>query len=526
MKKITVEKVCINIFCVLAMFVFAILFWLSLKSSWVNDWDLMSEHVTRVRDSVPVNLLWLMGVLVFGCLLYWLGRRFLDGINMDIIAVIVSLLASAYSIYWVGASNTAPQADQLMICSYAEAFELGDVSGLTKGAYIAINPQQLGLLSVIRVLYRLWGAGNYRAFQYFNAFMIPVLIFSGYQIVKRLSRGNRAAGAFYLLLMTACVPLYCYVPFVYGEISSTAMVMLAAWMFLTYLEQRADRRWKDILCLVVMSVAMGAAVLFRQNALIFLIAFLVVIAVRLFHKESRKRMLLSACGLLAGVLLFQGALRVIYSPVTPEDSHGMPAILYITMGVNDDNGRAGWHNWYNMVTFAENDHDVQKASAAAWEDLGEFAEKCLAEPDYAVDFYYRKVSSQWNVPMYQCLAMNNLIVGEQSELAENVYFGELREWIEKEMNIYQLLVYGSVLLLVVFVGRKQNITYHLLLVGVFGGFLFSLLWEAKSRYVFPYFIMMIPYAALGIQFCVEWLSEKAGLLKVKIHSCHIKDKVV
>ena len=523
MKRISIEKICTNIFCVLTILVFALLFWLSLKSSWVNDWDLMSEHVSRVRDSVPGNLLWLLGVLLAGCLLYGLGKHFLNKINMDIIAVVVSLLALAYSIYWVGASNTAPQADQLMICSFAEAFNLGDVSGLSKGAYIAINPQQLGLLSFIRVLYRLWGAGNYRAFQYFNASMIPVLIFSGYQIVKRLSRASKTAGAIYLLLMAACVPLYCYVPFVYGEISSTAMVMLAAWMFLAYQEQTEGKKWKDILRLVIMSLAMGSAVLFRQNALIFFIAFLVVIVVRLFHKESRKRILLSACGLLAGVLLFQGALRVIYNPLTPEDSHGMPAILYITMGVNDDNGRAGWHNWYNMVTFAENDHDVQKASAAAWKDLGGFAEKCLEEPDYAVDFYYRKVSSQWNVPMYQCLAMNNLIVGEQSDLAENVYFGKLRPWIEKEMNIYQLLVYGSVLVLLVFVGRKQKITYHLLLVGVFGGFLFSLLWETKSRYVFPYFIMMIPHAALGLHFCIVWLADKISVLYMKIHPCHSED---
>ena len=508
MKKISLEKICTDIFCVLAILVFALLFGLSISSSWVNDWDLVSEYVSPVRDSLPGNLLWMLGLLVLGCLLYRLGRRFPSRINMDIIAAIVSLMAFAFSVYWVSASNTAPQADQLGVCSYAEAFDLGDVSGLNKGAYIGINPQQLGLLSFIRVLYRLFGAGNYRAYQYFNAWMVPVLIFSGYQIVKKLSRGSSAAGAIYLFLMAVCVPLYCYVPFVYGEISSTAMVMLAAWMFLTYQEQAEGRTWKGIVCLTVMSLSMGAAVLFRQNALIFLIAFLVVIAVRLFHKGGRKRLLLSAGGLLAGVLLFQGALQVVYRPVTPQDSHGMPAVLYVAMGVNDDNGRAGWHNWYNMVTFAENDHDVQKASAAAWEDLGEFAGKCLADPAYALDFYYRKISSQWNVPMYQCLAMNSLIAGEQSRLAESVYFGELREWLEREMNLYQLLVYGGILVLLVFGGRKQNITYYLLLVGVFGGFLFSLLWEAKSRYVFPYFVMMIPNAALGIHFCVEWLSKK------------------
>lgn len=67
------------------------------------------------------------------------------------------------------------------------------------------------------------------------------------------------------------------------------------------------------------------------------------------------------------------------------------------------------------------------------------------------------------------------------------------------MNIYQLLVYGAVLFLLS-VKRKEwrQIDRYILLVGIFGGFLFSILWEAKTRYVFPYFLMVLPYAAVGI----------------------------
>ena len=31
-----------------------------------------------------------------------------------------------------------------------------------------------------------------------------------------------------------------------------------------------------------------------------------------------------------------------------------------------------------------------------------------------------------------------------------------------------------------------------------GGVLFSLLWEAKTRYIFPYMIYMLPCAAIGL----------------------------
>lgn len=67
------------------------------------------------------------------------------------------------------------------------------------------------------------------------------------------------------------------------------------------------------------------------------------------------------------------------------------------------------------------------------------------------------------------------------------------------MNGYQLLIYGSVLAFVI-VGLKKRcpLERYLLLIAVFGGFLFSVLWEGKARYVYPYFLMMIPYASVGV----------------------------
>ena len=46
----------------------------------------------------------------------------------------------------------------------------------------------------------------------------------------------------------------------------------------------------------------------------------------------------------------------------------------------------------------------------------------------------------------------------------------------------------------------------MLLISIIGGVLFHMLWEAKSRYVLPYFILMIPMAAGG-------LAELSGLLE-------------
>lgn len=109
--------------------------------------------------------------------------------------------------------------------------------------------------------------------------------------------------------------------------------------------------------------------------------------------------------------------------------------------------------------------------------------------------------------MYQCLAMNNCFAGEQSGFAQQVYFGSLRIWIERFMNIYQLIIYGGIFVLLIQKWKDfERIEYFVLLIGVFGGFLFSLIWEAKTRYIFPYLLFMMPYAAVGLEGILKWIA--------------------
>ena len=61
--------------------------------------------------------------------------------------------------------------------------------------------------------------------------------------------------------------------------------------------------------------------------------------------------------------------------------------------------------------------------------------------------------------------------------------------------------------------RKSDILQFLMLIGVIGCFLFSILWEAMSRYVLPYIILLIPYMALGISAAQDCLSKAVSRLK-------------
>lgn len=502
MKKIITEEKLVKIFQFLAIVLFATLFLFSFVSSWVNDHDLTTEYVFEQRDSLLYNALWLGILLLGGVLLYRSEKYWKQKINMDIVAVVICILAGIFSVYWIGASAAVPQADQLILVNCAEEFENGNYESLAKGQYIGIYRQQLGLVTFIRLLYKIFGEGNYQVFQYLNALMVPVLIFSGYQIVKKLTANSKVAELFHLLFMATCVPLYCYVPFVYGEIMSTTLVVFAAWMLLWSFEKFSPVK------VVLLSVALGAAVQIRSNTLIFLIAFILVLLIRLLRGVSRST-LITLAGIVLCVVLFQACITHMYAKLVPEDSCEAPASLWVAMGVNDDNGMAGWHNYYIQIAFAENDYNIDRTNRAAKEDFLAFLATCKDNPGYAADFYYRKISSQWNAPMYQGLAMNDIYEGERSAFAEEVYYGSLRDFVEAEMNIYQLVMYGGILGLLILNRKKWNrIDNYLLLIAIFGGFLFSVIWEAKTRYVLPYFLVMMPYAAAGVYEIVKRVSEK------------------
>lgn len=100
----------------------------------------------------------------------------------------------------------------------------------------------------------------------------------------------------------------------------------------------------------------------------------------------------------------------------------------------------------------------EPAAKEAKEHLLEFAEECVNDSAMAIDFYSRKLGAQWEAPMYQCYVM----------------------------NIYQILLYGGVFVYLL-AGRKkeQQIEHYVLLIGVFGGFLFSAMWEAKAKICVP-----------------------------------------
>lgn len=511
MKTFLSERTAGRIFNFLAFVMFALLFHYCLEMTGVNT-TIADEHINLWKDSILFNIFQITcaaaGLYFFGKLSVFLQPK----IRRNILLAVCCVIAAGISFYWVMNSGTEPQADQALVAGFAESFNNGDFQGLQKGGYMAVYSQQLGLATFMRVLFRIFGAGNYYAFQLFSAAMVPVIVFSGCMVVRELSNDDARVELYYMLLAVTCFPMYAYTAFVYGDLISMPLVLLAIWGFLSCIKN--FRVWK----LVGLGLSAGLAVALRINVIIVVAAMVIVALVKLIagrNGQRNRQIFFTGCSVVAGVLFFQIMIWLGYSSVRGEDASSMPALCFVAMGLNDDDSEPGWYNARSLELFAVSDYDVKLANKNALAFIKEYVDIYRANPRYMVDFFTRKMNAQWNAPMYQCLAMNDKIVREQSALVADIYFGgKAGRLVERYAKLYQLLVYGSILFLLASKRKSWNeIEKYVLLIAVFGGFLFSLMWEAKTRYVFPYLLMALPYAALGINDLCDSLRRALPLRK-------------
>ena len=89
------------------------------------------------------------------------------------------------------------------------------------------------------------------------------------------------------------------------------------------------------------------------------------------------------------------------------------------------------------------------------------------------------------------------------------------------LNQIQNMMYIGILLYYIYLlrGRRPEWEYLPGLI-LIGEILFSLLWEAKSRYVYPYIVIAIPAMAMGYYYlCTQiqrYISGKKGSEKVEL----------
>lgn len=475
--------------------------------------EVLENHRDAVWKTTAVFLMVLL--LVVGLTK---AEKILSEKLLHIVAVILSLVVVAVG-FWVSNSVCSyAVADQWYVYEAARRLLDGTFDVQEYAGYYLMCPYQLNLAQIYQFVFRLTGNSSYRAIQGFQSICIGITFYMGFHIIKELSH-RRAAELLYLILGVLFVPTYIYALYIYGEVIGTCCAMVAIWCFLKY---NSCKSVKGILGYGILgAVAMTGIYQARVALVIVWIAMLLIQLMITIVSRKALPLAITIGLLLTAVCVSTLDRSVMEHKVEAALDNPIPAILYVAMGLQEGTEPVkgpGTFNSYNWSVFAQVEHDAQAASDIALEYIKNRLGELVRNPGAAIAFFGRKMMNQWNEPTYGCFIMTGFY-DEMDDWMQKLYYGEGNDRCLQLLNEYQAVVYLAILLgYVRLVFRGGVPREYLIGVILIGEFLFSLIWEAASRYVYPYAVMMIPFAACSLIHCGDVIVAKGKMLAQMRHS--------
>lgn len=405
-------------------------------------------------------------------------------------------LWTAAALCFVLAVGLLPRADSALVIEAAKRFAAGDFSPL-EGEYFSRVSYQLGICLPLEGLARLLpGLDLNLLMQALNCAISAALMALLCGLAGGLSGDACTSGAAALLYL-AFVPMLLFNMFVYGVLPMLLLCVLAMRCF-ARCARTGERRFGVLYALLI-----GAAAALKPNAMIVMLALLICAAV---HALQRKDGFLLLCAALSVVLCFAlpaGVIRLyeLRAGVTLAPDTGM--LLRLAMGMQDSMIAAGWYNgvieeyWPLSVT-------PEMEKAAALEMLAARLREFAADPAGAWAFFKEKCLTQWAEPSYDILWYGAVCgkSGRFNGLAHAIFRdgSPVRALLAGYMNIFQQAAYVLALIGTCGMIREKRIeaVQLMLPVTVLGGFLYHMLFEAKSQYIYPYMLLLLPLAAAGM----------------------------
>ena len=469
-------------------------------SSWAGKYthllniDLVNLKVRLYEDKIGNNLGCLFVVLV----IFWIASKIIlkndEIINkkrVRIFALIATFIAGVVSFKWVIMHPYTPDHDQLQVVVDAMDFLKGNYSDL-KG-YLEIYPQQIGLVFLYKTVFSLWP--NMEVIYFLHTIWVMVIVYFTYAVTEE-TFGNSRASFFSIIGAVLFVPMYFYVNYAYGDLGMAACGVLGIWLLIKYCKNHKLGYGLGLLSVMILGY------MIRANVLIIILAMCIVLLVYSIGQSDWRSLIFAILVLILPLLTQKAILNYYEQKADVEMLKGTPAVLFIAMGMQDTYEGPGYYNAYNLTVYVNADKDADKSASIAKEYISDRITEMKQDLKYTRDFYRVKIWQQWNEPSFSGEVSTNTFEEEPDAFVYDIYYGKIQDLLRVFRNYYLFILYTGAFIAVLsklFCKKdSDSIWQNISLVILIGGFLFSLLWESKSRYVMPYVVMLVPYGAYGL----------------------------
>ena len=490
----------------ISLAIYAFLSAVSFFSTAYFDRDYL-ETTYYKKDFFPLHLV-VLALFLF--LLYQAEKReILEKLPSKKLCVLLLCYAALFSGIWSVVSHAVPTGDQFQVADCAADFIRGEYYYLNPGKYLQIYPQQTGYVAYLEILFRIFGSFSYGAVEAVNVIFVCVEFYMIYKITE-LVFDNRRVTNLALLFLFGCLPYLFYVTLIYGELPSGPFALLAIYSCIRFTRENKISHG------ILMAISLGAAVTLKQNHLIVAIALFLYLLLKGLEVKKYSCILLIGLSLLS-VFAFDKGIKKQYEVRSGfEIGHGVSSLMHIAMGMQEGSMAEGWYNGYILGTFWDNDEDMELSKEKASQDMKASMEYFFQHPAYALKFYYKKIVSQWNNPTYECLWISHFENSHDDPLSrpvQSLYEGKAHQAFLIFADEYHWILFAGATMGMYLFRKKYNLEQLVLAIIILGGFFFHILWEAKARFILLYFILLIPYGAVGYEqalliFHEKWKKER------------------
>lgn len=478
----------------------------------------MFEGITYHHDNFFLNTICTSAVILVVSVL--LSK--IEKIPTGVLTAIISVFTLTLGVIWVNSAQVSPTADQFLVTNAAKLAAQGDMTFM-EDKYFSNSPYQLGMVLFYEVLMRIFGKNRdtYIYIQIINVIHL-VLAYIGLTIIIHKTFDSKRITNLALLTMPFAVQPIMYTTFIYGVLPGITYGIYALLFEILYFRSNKKR---GLIWAAASAVFMSLSVMVKTNNYIVLIALCILASIKFMNRLKITDIVYIAVMLVMSlnILSLTGSMYEKRSGIKLGES--VPMIAYMAMGLDEPGGvlgcdAAGWYSSHHTTgAHTRNEFDAEKTSADAKAAIKERIDKFIGDYKYSNDFFYEKNTSQWNEPTYASLwiniVMHNYHGKEYGRIAD-FFCGEGKGYadISEYMNFFQLFVYMSSFAGIIVCFRKKDIFCSGLILIVLGGFLYHMLFEGKSQYIMPYFIILIGFSAVG----TDYLSSKASLILAHINS--------
>lgn len=427
--------------------------------------------------------------------------------NLFTVTLIIYIL---FSILWIILVRPRIGGDSIHVSNIAQTFYRGDnneflnnktYAGITLKEYMQGYPQQISLSFVYSIVFRILHFDEVGILRVINVLGATLIVTAIYKITKQLSKQYKINTILPLTIILTFISLPMLTTFIYGDIPSLALCLFSVYFMMKYIENKKTK------FMISASLLTSIAYMMRMNSLIFIIAtiiYLILNVIKEFDKKEFKKSIISIGIIMIYIIISIIPAKIVenyyFNKYNLDKNKIYPKASFILMAMEESERGKGWYNEKIAEPALHQEKNIkEKYNKKIKKRIGYLSKNI----EYTCNFYSQKIISMWSENTYSAIMNNNIKNSLEKIKNPLIYY----------QKIIVVLLTASCIIILIQNRKKISLEILFLLTIFIGGFAFHILWEAKSRYIIPYIVILIPITAIQINKINILKKEKIKLLE-------------